>query len=114
MVLSTELSQDAPSAGVRRRQLRCEYAGTADRREQAFDDDLASSSGRSVLQAAQHDGIVGLLELDRGPRVLILRKDKVRTTRAGERSHQHLPGNEEVWLVGERRSCPRNPTAFVS
>jgi SRSO17 transposase len=25
-------------------------------------------------------------------------------TRAGERSHQHLPGNEEVWLVGERRS----------
>jgi SRSO17 transposase len=25
-------------------------------------------------------------------------------TRAGERSHQHLPGDEEVWLVGERRS----------
>ena len=25
-------------------------------------------------------------------------------TRAGERSHQHLPGAEEVWLVGERRS----------
>src|SRR3954452_861887 len=25
-------------------------------------------------------------------------------TRAGERSHQHLPGKEEVWLVGERRS----------
>ena len=25
-------------------------------------------------------------------------------TRAGERSHQHLPGHEEVWLVGERRS----------
>jgi SRSO17 transposase len=25
-------------------------------------------------------------------------------TRAGERSHQHLPGEEEVWLVGERRS----------
>ena len=25
-------------------------------------------------------------------------------TRAGERSHQHLPSNEEVWLVGERRS----------
>src|SRR4051812_35368443 len=25
-------------------------------------------------------------------------------TRAGERSHQHLPGNEEVWLVGERRA----------
>jgi len=24
-------------------------------------------------------------------------------TRAGERSHQHLPGHEEVWLVGERR-----------
>src|SRR5918993_3549524 len=25
-------------------------------------------------------------------------------TRAGERSHQHLPGDEEVWLVGERRA----------
>ena len=25
-------------------------------------------------------------------------------TRAGERSHQHLPSEEEVWLVGERRS----------
>ena len=25
-------------------------------------------------------------------------------TRAGERSHQHLPGAEEVWLVGERRA----------
>ena len=25
-------------------------------------------------------------------------------TRAGERSHQHLPGEEEAWLVGERRS----------
>ncbi len=25
-------------------------------------------------------------------------------TRAGERSHQHLPGEEEVWLVGESRS----------
>ena len=25
-------------------------------------------------------------------------------TRAGERSHQHLPADEEVWLVGERRS----------
>ena len=25
-------------------------------------------------------------------------------TRAGERSHQHLPGEEEVWLVGERRA----------
>jgi SRSO17 transposase len=25
-------------------------------------------------------------------------------TRAGERSHQHLPGEEEVWLVGERRT----------
>lgn len=25
-------------------------------------------------------------------------------TRAGERSHQHLPGAEEVWLIGERRS----------
>jgi SRSO17 transposase len=25
-------------------------------------------------------------------------------TRAGECSHQHLPGEEEVWLVGERRS----------
>ena len=25
-------------------------------------------------------------------------------TRAGERSHQHLPGDDEVWLVGERRS----------
>ena len=37
---------------------------TADRCEQAFDDDPASSSGGSVLQAAQHDGIVGLLELD--------------------------------------------------
>ena len=38
---------------------------TADRREQAFDDDPASSSGGSVLQAAQHDGIVRLLELDK-------------------------------------------------
>jgi SRSO17 transposase len=26
-------------------------------------------------------------------------------TRAGERSHQHLPGDEEVWLIGERRSA---------
>jgi SRSO17 transposase len=25
-------------------------------------------------------------------------------TRAGERSHQHLPGDEEVWLIGERRA----------
>src|SRR5215204_1634264 len=25
-------------------------------------------------------------------------------TRAGDRSHQHLPSEEEVWLVGERRS----------
>src|SRR5829696_4305600 len=25
-------------------------------------------------------------------------------TRVGERSHQHLPSEEEVWLVGERRS----------
>jgi hypothetical protein len=37
---------------------------TADRGEQAFDDDPASSSGGSVLQAAQHDGIVGPLDLD--------------------------------------------------
>jgi SRSO17 transposase len=28
----------------------------------------------------------------------------VRVRVADERSHQHLPGNEEVWLVGERRS----------
>ena len=37
---------------------------TADRCEQDFDDDPASSSGGSVLQAAQHDGILELLELD--------------------------------------------------
>src|SRR4051812_14766126 len=38
----------------------------------------------------------------------VVRRMRVRVadgtpTRAGERSHQHLPGHEEVWLVGERR-----------
>src|SRR3954453_10441625 len=34
---------------------------------------------------------------------LELKKWRTVTWRAGERSHQHLPGHEEVWLVGERR-----------
>ena len=37
---------------------------TADRREQAFDDDPASSSGGPVLEAAQHNGIVSLFDPD--------------------------------------------------
>jgi len=34
-------------------------------------------------------------------------------TRAGERSHQHLPGDEEVWLVGERR-CTGEQKYYLS
>src|SRR5215212_4218836 len=38
-----------------------EYAD--DRREQGFDDDAAAAPRRSILQAAQHDGIVGRLQV---------------------------------------------------
>ena len=54
--------------------------------------------------AASHGGAAPKDRSGRRSRPMRVRVADGTPTRAGERSHQHLPGDEEVWLVGERRA----------